>query len=186
VAPAHELAEDIAHIMTAATQAAELANRLLVFASDDCGQEPTEFPFNDLVRDTVDLMSRPIGEGIAIATDFGPDAMYVLADRGQLAQVLVNLLLNARDAVGESGTISVATAKDADHVELRVVDTGRGMTEDVVRRAFDPFFTTKPLSVGTGLGLSTAHTVVTRLGGSIQLESEPGQGTTVRIRLPIA
>ncbi|PRG04511.1 histidine kinase [Burkholderia ambifaria] len=103
----------------------------------------------------------------------------------QLNQVFMNLLVNAAHAIPERGVITIRTSSDDEHVSIAISDTGTGMTPDIVRRIFDPFFTTKPVGQGTGLGLSVSHGIVERHRGTIDVTSEPGRGTTFRIRLPI-
>ena len=103
----------------------------------------------------------------------------------QLNQVFMNLLVNAAHAIPERGVITIRTSSDDEHVSIAISDTGTGMTPDIVRRIFDPFFTTKPVGQGTGLGLSVSHGIVERHRGAIDVTSEPGRGTTFRIRLPI-
>jgi signal transduction histidine kinase len=151
-----------------------------------------DFDLNELVRDITQLVDRSFGAEISVTNRLSPGPCCVHADRGQIEQMLMNLLLNARDAIVDRGTVLVATeltdptrsaAKRAE-VVLTVADTGSGMSAEVLRRAFEPFFTTKPAERGTGLGLSTAHAVATRAGGHIAIESDLGVGTTVRVRLP--
>jgi two-component system, cell cycle sensor histidine kinase and response regulator CckA len=111
----------------------------------------------------------------------------VKADRGLIDQVLVNLLINGRDAMRDGGTMTLATRDGEDgRVTLDVTDTGQGMPPDVQAKIFEPFFTTKDPGRGTGLGLATVYTIVTQAGGTIDVESVEGQGTTFRISLPLA
>jgi CheY-like chemotaxis protein len=132
-----------------------------------------------LIREDVDLTVTPAG---------GPTPVRV--DPGQLEQVLVNLAINARDAMPDGGTLAIATRRvggDAgDQVLITVTDTGCGMTADIAERVFEPFFTTKGPGGGTGLGLSTVYGIVTRAGGQVRLDTRPGEGTTFEVYLPAA
>jgi signal transduction histidine kinase len=115
-----------------------------------------------------------------------PSDLAVLADRQRLTQVLVNLLTNACDASAPGGAVLVDATREPDAVLLRVIDAGRGVPAELKERVFEPFFTTKPPDEGTGLGLSVVYGIVEEHGGRVWIESEPGCGTTVLVRLPIA
>jgi CheY-like chemotaxis protein len=145
------------------------------------------------------LLRRTLGEHVQLETALAADLWPIMADYGQLEQVLVNLAINARDAMPEGGTLTLDTENvDADdvyvaaraglapgrYVRLRVSDTGTGMAPEVAARAFEPFFTTKPKGEGTGLGLATIYGIVTGAGGHVQIYSEPGLGTTFTVLLP--
>jgi CheY-like chemotaxis protein len=146
------------------------------------------------------MLQRSIGEHITLAVQTAPGLPAVMADPGQLEQVLVNLAVNARDAMPGGGHLTIDTAAvwvDADHaagraglspgryVRVRVSDTGTGMGKDVVDKAFDPFFTTKPSGQGTGLGLATVYGIITQAGGTVQIYSETGLGTTITVLMPV-
>jgi signal transduction histidine kinase len=122
---------------------------------------------------------------LAVETDLDPAIPFVRVDADQMQQVLLNLLLNAGDATPEGGRVRVASRRAGDEVEIAVEDTGAGIPDDVRRRVFDPFFTTKPPGHGTGLGLSVCYGIVAAHGGTIEIESEAGEGTIVRVRLPV-
>jgi signal transduction histidine kinase len=122
---------------------------------------------------------------IVVHRDYGALPL-VECDPGQLNQVFMNLLSNACDAIPREGNVWVATRADGDTVSIAVRDDGIGMTADVARRVFDPFFTTKDVGGGMGLGLAISHGVVSAHGGRIEVESEPGRGTTFRVVLPVA
>jgi CheY-like chemotaxis protein len=145
------------------------------------------------------MLQRMIGEDIRLVTSLQPSLGRVRADSGQIEQVLMNLIVNARDAMPQGGTVTIETdniARNPDfagnsasvrpgpHVTLRVRDTGCGMDEQTKARIFEPFFTTKEPGKGTGLGLSTVYGIVKQSGGSIQVDSAPGRGTTFTVYLP--
>jgi PAS domain S-box-containing protein len=183
---------DIEQIQAATERAAELTHQLLAFASREVVQ-PRVLDLNGIVNDVEQLLRRTFGERVVLRTELAPDLLPMLADGGKIEQVLVNLAVNARDAMSSRGgflTIETANVADAgsgnqvDHIRLRVTDTGDGMTGEVIERAFDPFFTTKPEGKGTGLGLATVYGIVTQAGGDIQLTSQPGVGTTFTLTFP--
>ncbi|NMC72247.1 MAG: response regulator [Myxococcales bacterium] len=175
-------------IRSVGQEAAQLTTQLMGFGrAGICRVEPLDL--NEVVRANLGVLHRLIGERIVVVTDLTPDDVVVRMDRGQLAQVVMNLVINARDAMPDGGTLTVRTAvvaepASAPQAVLEVTDTGSGMDEETVARVFDPFFSTKP--GGTGLGLATVRRVVTGAGGSIEVESRPGAGSTFRIRLPRA
>ena len=190
--------EDIQEIERAAERASGLTHQLLAFARRDVIQ-PRALNLNDVIERVEQLLVRTLGEHVELSTDLAAGLDPVLADPGQIEQILINLAINARDAMPAGGTLIVTTASttiDADHaasrvglgpgryVSLKVSDTGTGMPQEVIDRAFDPFFTTKPKGEGTGLGLATVYGIVTQVGGYVQIYSEPGLGTTFTILLP--
>jgi PAS domain S-box-containing protein len=190
--------DDVQQISLAAEQAANLTSRLLAFARRDA-VKPEVVDVNEVVAHVEQLLSRTLGEHVQLISSLGEGLWPVLIDPGQLEQILVNLAVNARDAMPEGGTLRVETANvdiDEDyaasrseltpgcHVRLRVSDTGTGMSHEAVQRAFDPFFTTKPPGQGTGLGLATIYGIVQRAGGSTQIYSEEGIGTVFTALLP--
>jgi PAS domain S-box-containing protein len=190
--------EDIQQIERAAERAAGLTHQLLAFARRDVVQ-PRALSLNDVIEKVEQLLVRTLGEHVELSTDLTAGLGRVLADPGQIEQVLINLAVNARDAMPAGGKLIVATASmsiDANHaasrvglgpgryVSLKVSDTGTGMPPEVIDRAFDPFFTTKAKGEGTGLGLATVYGIVTQAGGYVQIYSEPGLGTTFTILLP--
>jgi PAS domain S-box-containing protein len=179
--------EDVARIREATERAAALTRQLLSFAR----QMPVisrVVSLNELVSGVARLLGRVLGEDLAIVTALGDDVASVLIDPGQMDQVLMNLAVNARDAMPAGGKLTMSTrnvteGRDA-WVELAVSDTGHGMSEATRTRIFEPFFTTKEVGKGTGLGLSTCYGIVQQLGGRIAVESRIGVGTTFRIMLP--
>ncbi len=189
---------DIKQIQDAADRAARITQQLLIVGRRDTPQAEVLDP-GAIVAGVQELLSTAIGAGIELRVRTAPGLPAIQADRGQVEQVLLNLAVNARDAMPEGGALTIETraAEPADgharpcpglgrYVELAVTDTGSGMSADLVARIFDPFFTTKPAGRGTGLGLATVRSVVTRMGGDIDVESREGVGTTFRIRLPAA
>jgi len=129
--------------------------------------------------------SRCSKAGIELVRSLSPDLPELIVDQGQLTQVLVNLIVNAVQAMPEGGKLTVQTLSSDGHVSLIVEDTGIGMSEEVVRQIFIPFFTTKDVNEGTGLGLPVVHGIVTSHGGSIKVESKMGDGTQFKIQLPV-
>jgi signal transduction histidine kinase len=180
-------------ILRAGRSARDLVRRLLAFGrKQHLRRQPVDL--NATVADFENLLRHTIPASITIQSSLTADLPPVLADAGQLEQILMNLAVNAADAMPEGGRLEIATALAAADaadagaprmLELRVRDTGRGMTAEVRERAFEPFFSTKG-EHGTGLGLSTVHGIVRQHGGSIRIASEPGRGTTIEILLPIA
>jgi CheY-like chemotaxis protein len=133
-----------------------------------------------------ELIQRAVGPAIRLETVLPDTACVTLCDTNQLESALLNLAINARDAMPQGGqlTIEVALPAPGDHVVISVSDSGTGMTPDTVARAFDPFFTTKPLGQGTGLGLSMVYGFIKQSGGNVTIDSQPGHGTTIRLSLP--
>ena len=185
----------IEEIRKAGERASALTRQLLAFGRQQV-QTRTRVNLNDVIEETRKLLRRVLGEHIEIAIDLLPDLKMVHADVGQLEQVLMNLALNARDAMPDGGTLTLRTAnvhfeaspdgdaQPGDYVMLEVCDTGVGMDEETRARAFEPFFTTKELGKGSGLGLATVYGIVKQSCGHIEIESEVGEGTTFRVYLP--
>ncbi len=190
---------DVDEISRAATRAAGLTRQLLAYSRRQV-LSPEVLDLRQVVDELGTMLRRLIGENIQLVTRHTSSETFVRVDRGQIEQVILNLVLNARDAMPQGGTVTVTTAvletspdsfssrrqgrKAATRVQLTVEDSGSGMDEATCRRAFDPFFTTKSPGEGTGLGLSTVFGIVEQSAGSIHLESVPGAGTTVRVYLP--
>ena len=197
--PDHPLQEDLEEVRKATRRATDLTRQLLVFSRRDL-IEPSVIDVNDTIMDLLNLLRRTLGEQITLDAVLAPDLPRVLADPGELEQVLVNLAVNARDAIGSEGTITVETTAQAidedaaaahadvragSYVRIAVTDTGCGMAPDVVERVFEPFFTTKEPGRGTGLGLATVYAITNRYGGFITIYSEVGVGTTFKVHLPV-
>jgi two-component system cell cycle sensor histidine kinase/response regulator CckA len=179
-------AGDITQIQRAAEQAADVTQKLLTFGRADA-VNPEIVDLNNLVKNVTHLVDRSFGAAIRVETRLAGEGCLVHADRGQLEQLLMNLLVNARDALTEGGTITVTTLAADDNrreVTLLVADNGVGMSPHTLQHAFEPFFTTKTAEHGSGLGLATVHATVDRAHGHVSIESEPAIGTTVRVRLP--
>ncbi len=190
------LSGDVDQIVIAAEKAARLTHRLLAFARQEAAT-PVVVELNSIVHGIIELLRRTLGEHIAFVVVPSAMPLDIRADPGQIEQVLVNLVVNARDAMPDGGELTISTRPfAADDVTsdkptgkyalLTVADGGFGMSREVIERAFDPFFSTKPIGQGTGLGLSTVYGIVTNAGGRVWIDSEPGEGTTVSVLLPLA
>jgi signal transduction histidine kinase len=171
-------------IRSAGERAATLTQQLLAFSRRQVLQ-PRVINLNDSVREIETMLRRLISANIRIVLDLERSLRPVEADPGQIAQVLLNLAVNARDAIDGAGTLRIATRNDRGHVVIEVSDNGIGMDEETRRRVFEPFFTTKDVGQGTGLGLSTVYGIVAQSGGTIAVRSAPGVGTTFALRLPV-
>ncbi|MGH7515695.1 MAG: response regulator [Gemmatimonadales bacterium] len=191
---------EVTEIIKAGTRAADVTRQLLAFTRQQF-LRPEKLPVNVVVRDLEKMLRRVLGEDHQVDLALDAGAGEIRADRGQLEQVLVNLMLNARDAMPDRGRVTIATGAVAldeayvqrhdgvalprgEYVQLSVSDTGVGMARDVQARIFEPFYTTKPVGQGTGLGLSTVYGIVKQSEGFVWVYSEPGLGTTFKIYLP--
>ncbi len=196
--PDHPVTGTIAQANQAAQRAADLTRRLLTFARKTVVQTRVISP-GEIVTGLAPMLARLIGEDVKLRTVVTPDAGNVLADPAQLEQVLVNLTINARDAMPSGGTLTIEARNESldaaycrtrpeavpgEYVVIAVTDTGTGMTAEVQARVFEPFFTTKPEGKGTGLGLAMCHGIAKQSGGHIGVYSELGKGTAVRVYLP--
>jgi PAS domain S-box-containing protein len=192
------LAQDVTEITNVAIRGAQLTRQLLIFSHRDV-VNPEVLDLNATVADLEKLLRRTIGEAIVLTTELASDLPRTRVDRGQIEQVLMNLAVNARDAMAASGgSLRIATTSfDADdayasqhhispgrYVRITVSDTGSGMPAEVAAWAFEPFFTTKARGEGSGLGLATVYGIATQAGGDVVLYSVPEIGTTIRVDLP--
>jgi len=193
---AQEAANDLTELIRAGDRAALLTAQLLAFSRQQVVR-PIVLDVNAVVTELERLLARLLDERIALRLDLTTEAVFVRADAGQVSQVVLNLVVNARDALPTGGRIEVATRRhgagsidrpavldDGVWTEIRVQDDGAGIAESVQDRMFDPFFTTKATGKGTGLGLSTVYGIVTQAGGRVLVESAEGRGTTMRVFLP--
>jgi DNA-binding response OmpR family regulator/signal transduction histidine kinase len=172
----------------AAERGSKLTSQLLAFSRTQ-KLDTTAVDLNGLISGMKDLLNQSLGTSITLRLDLAPGLPAAVADTNQLELAILNLSLNARDAMPDGGALTIATAlspRDAKIATVSVTDTGSGMPPDVVARAFDPFFTTKPTGKGTGLGLSQVYGIVRAAGGEVTIESKVGRGTTVILRLPVA
>ncbi|MBM4388738.1 MAG: response regulator [Deltaproteobacteria bacterium] len=189
--------EMIREIIGAAEQSAILVRQLLLFSRKQ-EMQFRRVDINKTVRDMMKMLGRVIGENIKVTLDLEDLLRQVMADAGSMEQVLMNLVLNSRDAMPERGAIRISTknvrfeegkslypgAQPGDFICLSVEDSGCGMSSDTIQRIFEPFFTTKPAGKGSGLGLSVVYGIVQKHGGWINVYSEQGHGTTFRIYIP--
>jgi hypothetical protein len=194
-----QVRELLAEIRESGTRAADLTKRLLLFSRRQA-LRPTELDLDDVVEHVLRMLRRVLGEDILIKLGGGAHALTVLADRSLMDQVLLNLAVNARDAMPDGGELTIETAAvelDAETARVRGVgpeggsfarltvrDTGCGIAPEALARIFEPFFTTKPVGKGTGLGLATVYGIVEQHGGFVEVESTVGVGTTFHIMLP--
>jgi CheY-like chemotaxis protein len=191
--------ESILEILKAGEKAASLTRQLLAFSRQQV-LEPTVLELNRTITETEKMLKRIIGEDVTLDTELAPDLGRVKADQGQIEQVILNLAVNARDAMPEGGKLVIGTrnieidaahaqrypypVKPGPYVMLSVIDTGTGMDSTTQAHMFEPFFTTKEKGKGTGLGLATVYGIVKQSGGYIDVASEVGRGTAFRIYLP--
>jgi signal transduction histidine kinase len=190
---------DLGQITRAAERAASLTRQLLAFARREVIQ-PQVLDLDTVITEMEEMLRRTIGEHVELVISRAGDLRPVLADPGQLEQILLNLALNARDAMPSGGTLTIDTSnitvdeasvaggsesRQGQNVRLRVSDSGTGMTRETIEHAFEPFYTTKDAGAGTGLGLATVYGIITQAGGHIHIYSQPGSGTTFTITLPV-
>jgi PAS domain S-box-containing protein len=190
---------DLIEIIAAGDRATALTRQLLSFARADPAPETRTLDLNTVVTDVETLLRRALGEDITLVTQLTTQPWRIKADPGRLEQVLVNLAVNARDAMPGGGTLTMETTavtvdehyaaqhpgvRTGRYMQLRVSDSGTGMSKATLERAFEPFFTTKPKGHGTGLGLATIYGIITQAGGHAQIYSELGHGTTITALLP--
>ncbi len=190
--------KDIMNIKSSANRAAELVRKLLALARQQTLQNEV-VNLGDVLTDESSLLKRYLGEKSELKISTAPDLWYVMTDKHEFVQALFNLITNAKDAMPDGGTLTIAarnvTERDSqklghrefapgEYVMIEVGDTGHGMSPDVMDKIFEPFFTTKAIGKGTGLGLASVYGMVKQSGGYIYPDSEIGRGTTFRIYLP--
>jgi len=190
--------KEINEIHQNALRAATLVGQLLAFSRKQTLQ-PRVLILRDVIGELALMLRRLLREGIELKLEHGADLWAVNADEAQLSNAIINLVVNARDAMPKGGTVTIATANETvaqaaafgsgvmppgEYVRIEIRDTGVGIPKEHLGKIFDPFFTTKPVGQGTGLGLATVYGIVKQTGGFISVESEPGKGTTFRIYLP--
>ena len=183
-------------VIAAASAGIEITRQLLTFSRREKELSAGIFELNELIAQQINMLSRLIGEDVELRLDLAAEDSRIRADPGQITQILMNLAINARDAMPEGGLLQIGTElvdleAEGDrpagrYVALRVADTGCGMPESVRRQVFDPFYTNKKLGRGTGLGLSTVYGTVKQAQGSISIDSQEGQGTSFEILLPLS
>jgi signal transduction histidine kinase len=197
--PSEAVRDELDAIAAAGERAASLTQQLLALGRSR-PREPRALDLNAVVTGMGPMFERLIGERVSVSTELATPLGVIEADPRHLEQVLLNLVVNARDAVNGDGTVKIETGNvDLDgalagvlgvrpgpHVMLAVIDSGCGMDAETRARVFEPFFTTKPVGEGTGLGLSTVFGIVQESGGAISVESEPGRGATFRVYFPRA
>lgn len=198
ISPGDPFFHAVKGIYSAASKAADLTGKLLAFSRKAPGI-PRVLDLNDVIRETEKILRRLIGENISVVVSLNATPSYIKADPGHIDQVIMNLALNARDAMPNGGRLYLETARmsveddfassclsvpKGQYVTFSVSDTGSGMSPEVVSRIFEPFFTTKEQGRGTGLGLSTVYGIVTQAGGAINVHSAPGMGSTFRVLFP--
>ena len=181
-----QVAGDLEKIVATSLHARRIINNLMLF-SRQMPPQKTRVDLNTVFEEGLDFLeSRCVKNGIAVVRKLSPELPEITADASQLRQVFVNLVVNAIHAMPRGGTLTVTTRASGDRVLLSVEDTGMGMSREALKQIFIPFFTTKDVDEGTGLGLPVVHGIVTSHGGTIHVESAPGQGARFDIELPMA
>ena len=182
-----ERGQELRDALGAARRSRALTRQLLTFSRKE-PRNPTVLDVDTVVRDTQRLLRRGLGDDVQVELELGGPGLLVHIDRGQLEQVLLNLAVNARDAMPGGGSLTIGTAEalsdEGEFVEIRVSDEGRGMDRETLSRIFEPFFTTKASGQGSGMGLATVYGVVTGSGGQVTASSRPGEGSSFRVLLP--
>ena len=198
--PTTEVQQELANVIqTSAQRGTGLVRQILAFARGSEGQERLELKPEHLIKDAVSLAKETFPRTMEIRSELAPELFLICADPTQIHQILLNLMVNARDAMNGVGSLTITAenlelaaalaaqkpgAKPGPHIVLRVTDTGSGMSAEVLAKIWNPFFTTKPPGQGTGIGLSTVAKIVHEHGGFVEVTSQPGQGTTFSVYLP--
>ncbi|MBF6023539.1 sensor histidine kinase [Lysobacter niastensis] len=184
-AAAYEMADALEGIEHTANKGMNLTRQLLCFSRQDPSR-PVIVCAGEAIRDIEPMLRRLLPRSIGLSLDVPGEAMPVHIDRGQFELAVLNIASNSRDAMPAGGKFHVQVRQAGASIEIRMSDDGPGIPKQIIDRVFEPFFSTKPAGTGTGLGLATAHALVTAVKGRIHLESEPGRGTTACISLPLA
>jgi two-component system cell cycle sensor histidine kinase/response regulator CckA len=195
-AQARAILGDVDQIYRAGQRAAHVTNQLLTFGGRDV-IKPAVVDINVLIGEVCDMIAGTIGRHVTISTRLEPHLRHILADASQICQVLLNLAVNAREAMPGGGALFLETANTrtetsgqiaglpaGEYVRITVIDTGHGMAAATAAQAMEPFFTTKPAGQGTGLGLATSYGIIKQSGGELTIDSAPGRGTTIHLHLP--
>ncbi|GAB2883376.1 hypothetical protein GCM10027046_09870 [Uliginosibacterium flavum] len=182
------LRDDVQDLLCESRQGVERV-RKIVKSLKDFSREGNEYQWSEIdlhhcLESTLDVLSREFNGRCELLRDYG-EIPHVFCLASEINQVLMSVLLNAAQAIGERGTISISTHREQDNAIIEITDTGCGIVPEAMPHIFDPFFTTKTIGAGTGLGLSVAYGTIQRHGGNIEIDSSPGKGSTVRISLPI-
>jgi signal transduction histidine kinase len=187
-----QVRDDIGQIIQAAQRAAQLTRQLMIFAEPDLAS-PQVVQLNEVIEATSEQLAARLGSGITLRYSLDPRLVPVVADRGHIELALTCLTDNSVEAIGKRGAVTIRTC-NADgtagarpagrYARLEVRDTGSGISTDVLDKIFDPFFTTKPAGRGAGLGMAVVRAIATRSGGRVEVESEPGAGTSVAMLFP--
>jgi len=187
-----QVRDDIGEIIQAAQRAAQLTRQLMIFAEPDLAS-PQVVQLNEVIEATSEQLAARLGSGITLRYSLDPRLVPVVADRGHIELALTCLTDNSVEAIGKGGAVTIRTC-NADgtagarpagrYARLEVRDTGSGISTDVLDKIFDPFFTTKPAGRGAGLGMAVVRAIATRSGGRVEVESEPGAGTSVAMLFP--
>jgi two-component system cell cycle sensor histidine kinase/response regulator CckA len=187
-----QVRDDIGQIIQAAQRAAQLTRQLMIFAEPDLAS-PQVVQLNEVIEATSEQLAARLGSGITLRYSLDPRLVPVVADRGHIELALTCLTDNSVEAIGKRGAVTIRTC-NADgtagdrpagrYARLEVRDTGGGISTDVLDKIFDPFFTTKPAGRGAGLGMAVVRAIATRSGGRVEVESEPGAGTSVAMLFP--
>ena len=180
-----ELMNDLAEIYDSSLKAKNLVSRLLALSYKNNERKLTVFPADEIVNDVTELAKPLIPENVEMETRLNCRDITLHADRSQIGQVFMNIVINALQAMEQSGRLTITTYAADGMATFRFTDTGKGIPAEVLPKIFDPFFSTKGVEKGTGLGLAIVKHIITEHGGTVEAESEAGKGTTITVRLPV-
>jgi len=186
LSPGDERVRLMDRIIKQTFRASEIVNNLLSFSRTNA-TEFVEIDVHQVISETLALLEHQLASaGIEIERELSAEAPLAFGNAGKMQQVFLNLFLNARDAMAKGGTLRVRTEASGSRLEIRIEDTGIGISQENIRKIYDPFFSTKERGKGTGLGLSVSYGIIQEHGGYIFVESEPGKGTAFRLEFPLA